>query len=68
MEYESLAPSSYLSYEPTEQNKPEDEIISDILRYMSQEFSELYYNEYYNIQYLINNQTSFYLSRLKRRE
>lgn len=51
MEYESLAPSSYLSYEPTEQNKPEDEIISDILRYMSQEFSELYYNEYYTDEY-----------------
>ena len=51
MEYESIAPASYLSYEPTEKNMPEDEIISDILRYMSQEIGELYYYEYYTDEY-----------------
>lgn len=51
MEYESIAPASYLSYEPTEKNMPEDEIISEILRYMSQEIGELYYYEYYTDEY-----------------
>lgn len=51
MEYEGLAPDSYLSYENTEENKPEDKIFSDVLRNMAYEVSELYYTEYYTDEY-----------------
>lgn len=51
MTYEAFAPNSYLSYEKTEENKPEDEVISDVLHNMAYEISELYYNEYYTDEY-----------------
>lgn len=49
--YESFAPASYLYYEPTEENVPDDKIMEQVVSVMSTEMSELYYKKYYTDEY-----------------
>ena len=51
MEYESFAPQSYLFYEKSDENLPEDDLMETVLSVMAEPVSELYKEEYYTEKY-----------------
>lgn len=50
-EYEDFAPQSYLFYEKTDENLPEDDIMEIVLSVMAEPVSALYKEEYYTEKY-----------------